>query len=116
MAEVRVALWNCSGLLSGSSALEKINFLQICPSFDILILNETHHKDIQEVQPHLHSFSTSYELFHTEASSDDPYAGIVILVSKRLTPKNCSALLPGRILNLQVEMNQEELNLSAIYG
>ena len=116
MAEMKVAVWNCSGLLSSTSALEKVKFLQVCPSFDILILIETHHRNFQDIQPRLHSFSLSFNFFHTEATSDDPYAGIVILVSNRLSLKSDSVLLPGRIINLRIENNREEFNLSAIYG
>ena len=116
MAEIKVAMWNCSGLLSGSSATEKVSFLQVCPSFDILILIETHHRNITDITSHLHIFSTSFTLFQTEASADDPYAGIVVLVNNRLASSNVSVLVPGRVLNLRIEDGQDGLNVSAIYG
>ena len=116
MTELRIALWNCSGLLSGSSANEKVSFLQVCLSFDILILIETHHQDINDIAALLHTFSTSFTRYHTEASSDDPYAGIVILVSNRLSFMSASELLPGRLLNLRVCDGNDEFNLSAVYG
>lgn len=116
MAEIKFAMWNCSGLLSGNSASEKVGFLQVCPSFDVLALIETHHQKLQDVQALLHIFSTSYTIFHTEATNDDPYAGIVLLVSNRLTTRDSSVLLTGRILNLKVSNGKEEFNLSALYG
>lgn len=116
MAELKVTMWNCSGLLSDSSAAEKIRFLQVCPSFDILILIETHHISLSDITPHLHMFSTAFTISHTEASEDDPYAGIAVLVSNRLTTSNISAVVPGRVLSMTVDNGRDIIVMSIIYG
>ena len=116
MAEIKVSTWNCSGLLSSGSAIEKVNFLQTLPSSDVYVLVETHHKDICDIEAYLHTFSTSFALFQTEAQADDPYAGIIVLVNKRLSAGNASALIPGRIINLKLGNGQENFNFSAVYG
>jgi hypothetical protein len=99
MAGIKVVMWNCSGLLSTSSASDKIEFLDLNTSFDILILVETHHKCFGDISTLLHTYTTTYEIFHTEAVDDDPYAGIVVLVAKSLTPVTSSVLVAGRLLN-----------------
>ena len=81
MGEISVAMWNCSGLLSSSSAKEKIDFLLAATrkNCDILVLIETHHKTIQDIDV-LHLFG-AYNIIHTTATLDDPYAGILFFVS-----------------------------------
>ena len=116
MAEVKVVMWNCSGLLSTSSASEKMEFLGATSSYDILILIETHHKSLSDISTILHPHSTSYTLFHTEASPDDPYAGIAVLVSKTLGGITQSVLVPGRLINLKIDQGRGDLNLSVMYG
>ena len=72
MADINCVMWNCSGMLSTSSANEKINFLkQSAPSpFDILLLVETHHKMIEEVSV-LYMFSQNYHVLHSEVDIND---------------------------------------------
>ena len=116
MSAIRVVMWNCSGFRSPSSASEKMEFIEVNTPFDILILVETHHKDFSDISTLLHTYTTTYNIFHTEASDDDPYAGIVILASKVLAPESSSVLVPGRLLNLKLQDGTKHYNLSAIYG
>ena len=118
MAEIRCVLWNCSGLLLTSSAEEKMDFLatNTNPNFDILVLIETHHKNINDLPSRLHMLTNNFQLLHTPAGINDSYAGIVILVSNRLSIIKRSVLIPGRLLYFKVKNENEEYNISALYG
>ena len=117
MADIKWVMWNCSGLLSSSSQ-EKIDFLRtgIIGPWDILILIETHHKDMTEVQPILNTYNNKYHIIQTEAHSGDPYAGIIVLVDKRFTLTNENVLLPGRLINFNLKTYKTVYNVSALYG
>ena len=116
MSGIRVGMWNCSGILPSSFAAEKMSFLGTLGNFDLLILIETHHKDFMDISPLLHSHVVTHEVLHTEASQDDPYAGVLILVSKAYPILSSSVLIPGRLLNFTLKSGTERLNLSAMYG
>ena len=64
MADIKCIMWNCSGILSSSSSQEKIDFLLASTDFkfDILVLVETHHKLIHDIQSTFHAYSGSYHL------------------------------------------------------
>ena len=118
MAEIRCALWNCSGILPTSSAKEKMDFLRTCTrsNLDVLILVETHHKFLQEISPLLHAYMRNSRVVHTGAQTGDPYAGIAVLVSSRLKVLDQTVLLPGRLLNLRIKGNSKTFNISVVYG
>ena len=116
MTELRFVMWNCSGFLPSSSANEKLQFLESSDSFDVLILIETHHKSIDDVKHVLHRHSSSYKLFHTVASSDDPYAGIIVLVGGAYEVSDFSVVLAGRLINFKLQYAREKYNISVMYG
>ena len=118
MADISCVLWNCSGILSASSAKEKIDFPFTSTNFnfDVLVLVETHHKDIHDIHPSFHTYRNSYHLIHTEAGEDDPCAGIIVLVNKSLTVSGELVVMPGRLLNFKVGNHEGEYNISAVYG
>ena len=104
MADISWVMWNCSGLLPTSSAEEKMKFLaHAITKFDILVLIETHHKNLSDILPQLHVYLNNFELCHSAKVEGDPYGGIAILVSKKLTVLRETYLLPGRLLNLNVQ-------------
>ena len=105
MAEITWAMWNCSGFLPSSSAQTKMDFLNSYneKKFDVLILIETHHKVLQEISALLYTYTNNTFVIHTEASEDDPYAGIAVLISSKLTLLERTILLPGRLLNFKVQ-------------
>ena len=117
MADISWVMWNCSGLLPTSSAEEKMRFLaQAVTKFDILVLIETHHKNLSDILPHLHVYSNNFKICHTAKEEGDPYGGIAILVSKNLTVIQETNLLSGRLLNLTVQSGKETYSVSAFYG
>ena len=118
MTEINCAMWNCSGILPTSSAKEKMDFISSCSSspFDILILIESHHKVFDEISPLLHAHLKDSSVVHTEASAEDPYAGIVVLISKNLRLLSHTIIIPGRLLNLKIKGFKKEYNISTVYG
>ena len=117
MAEITWAMWNCSGILPSSSAQTKMDFLNSHETkFDIVVLIETHHKAFGEISPLLHTYTNKSSIIQTEASEDDPYAGIVVLISSRLTLLERTVLLPGRLLNFKVKRHKKVYNITAMYG
>ena len=116
MAELNCVLWNCSGI-SGSSAGEKVDFLfTFVASFDILVLVETHHRDVNDIHSSFHTYRNAYHFLHTGAVDGDPCAGIVVLINKNLTVSDDLVLMPGRIINFKVGNHGREYNISAVYG
>ena len=108
-------MWNCSGLLSSSSAEEKFNFLQVATNpCDIYVFIETHHKSLQDV-PFLHMFNT-YEVLHSEATEEDSYAGIIIFVNKKYSVLQQKQIIKGRLLNFHLGTGPEKQNISVVYG
>lgn len=118
MAEIKCAMWNCSGILPTSSAEEKMDFFRSCSSspFDILFLIETHHKLLTDVSPLLQAHLKDSAIVHTEASSGDPYAGIIVLVNKNYELLSEAIIIPGRLLNLRIKSEKKEYNISVFYG
>ena len=118
MAEITVALWNCSGILPSSSAREKMDFLKSFTSskFDILILIETHHKVLQEISPLLQTYASDRTVIHSEATVTDNYAGIAVLINTKLTLLEHTSVLPGRILNFKFKSHKKIYNITAFYG
>ena len=117
MASLNCVLWNCAGILRTGAAGEKVEFLMnSIPSFDILVLIETHHSEIDDIQPLFHGYSGSYELLDSGKTEGDPYAGILILVSKQLCITHQTVVMPGRIVNFQITFGVDTFNISAIYG
>ena len=80
MTGIKVVMWNCSGFLSTSSASEKMDFIRVNFDFDVLILIESHHKDVADISRFCHIYSNTYSVLQTEASDGDPFSGILVLV------------------------------------
>ncbi len=118
MADMKWALWNCAGLLSGSSAQEKIDFLRagVGCCWDVLVLVETHHKTMGDVQSTLNTYSNSCHVIHTGVGEGDPYAGIIVFIDKRFVLEGWAVLLPGRLINFKLKTSRAVYNVSAMYG
>ena len=118
MAEVNFAMWNCSGILPGSSAKDKVDFINSCLStkLDVIILLETHHKVLQEITSLPLTYLSNSRVIHTEASDGDPYAGIVVLISNRLSLLEETTLIKGRLLNFKLKCHRKVYNITVLYG
>ena len=118
MTEIKCAMWNCSGILPSSSAKEKMDFINTCTSsdFDILVLIETHHKVLEDVSAALRLYKNKSQVIETGTVEGDTYAGIIVLVSSRLTVLEETVLIKGRLHNFKVKGTRKEYNISAYYG
>ena len=117
MAEIKWAMWNCSGLLPSSSPQRKMDFLNSHETkFDIVVLIETHHKTFADISPLFHTYRNRSSVIQTEASDSDPYAGIVVLINSKFTLLEDSTLIPGRLLNFKIKCHQKVYNVTAMYG
>ena len=117
MAELRFVMWNCSGVLPTSFPEDKLHFLRNnFSNFDVLVLLETHHKDPNELPSTLGVYKNSYDLVHTEATPDDPFAGIIVLVDKRIKIIGQAELIKGRLLNLKLKLGDDANCMSTMYG
>ena len=111
-------MWNCSGVRVSSSAQEKVDFLwsNISGPWDILILIETHHKMIEDIQPVLYTYKNNYHMMHTEAEEVDSYAGIVVFVHNRFKVEDENILLVGRLLKFTLITPKSTYHISIMYG
>ena len=118
MGDITWAMWNCSGLRPSSSPQTKIDFLNSYndTKFDIVILIETHHKVIQEISALLQTYTKCSGIIETEATEDDPYAGIAVLISNKFTLLEKTTLLTGRLLNFKIQCYKKVYNVTAMYG
>ena len=118
MTEIKCAMWNCSGILPSSSAKEKMDFINTCTSsdFDILVLIETHHKVLDDISTALHRYKNKSRVIETGVLEGDTYAGIVVLVSSKLTVLEETELIKGRLHNFRVKGTRKEYNISVYYG
>ena len=93
----------------------KNNFLKatIKINCDIIIIIETHHNNIADI-PIIHNFTNNYDILGTEIDEGDPYAGIIVLLSKKLTITHESELVKERLLNFHVTNGSEKYNISAV--
>ena len=57
-------------------------------------------------------------MIHTKACDEDPYAGIIILVSKKFTILEETELIQGRLVNIKIKhtTTEKEYSITTIYG
>ena len=120
MAEIDYVMWNCSGILPTVATREKLDFLEITTKnrFDILILIETHHKEDNNVPTQLLKYKSTHHMIHTKASENDPYAGIIMFISKSYDILQERELIQGRLLYTKIKhlTTGKEYNITPFYG
>ena len=118
MTEIKCAMWNCSGLLSSSSAKEKMDFINSCTTsdFDMLVLVETHHKVLDDISAALREYKNKISVIETGFDDGDNYAGVAVLISARLTVLEETELIKGRLHNFKIKGTRKEYNISVYYG
>ena len=84
----------------------------------ILPLVEIHHKTEHEFPELIKILNVSHHCIHTPASKDDTFAGIIVLISKHLNISNSEILIPGRLINFQIDTKgkEDEYNFFVFYG
>ena len=118
MATHDCIVWNCGGLTTNSSTFKTL-FLEknFGSKFDVAVLLETHHKDKATLPQELLRYEKYYHIIHSPAPENEPYAGIVCLISHTYNIHERTNLIPGRCLNIKLEKisDKTKFNLTAIY-
>ena len=116
---IKGIFWNCGGLTTASSTLLKANYFrkEFGTNFDIAFLIETHHKNFESIPDELLSYQSTHHIIHSAAASDEPYSGIVGLVSRNYEIVKVSHLIQGRIINVRLRHVAEnsEHSVTAVY-
>ena len=73
MGEITWGVWNCSGLLPSSSPQIKMDFLNSHSDkkYDVLVLIETHHKELADISPLLQTYRKDCAVIQTEVTLSD---------------------------------------------
>ena len=102
--DIKGILWNCGGLTTAGSSLLKANYFQkeFGTNFDIAFLIETHHKNFESIPDEILSYQSTHHIVHSAAASDEPYSGIIGLVSRNYEIVKVSHLIQGRIINVRL--------------
>ena len=120
MAEIDFVMWNCSGVNPTATTKEKLDFLDITTknNFDILTLIETHHRDENILAPQLLRYKSTHHMLHTEATNEDPYAGIIMFISRDFEILQNTDLIKGRLLNTKIRhtITGKKYNITLFYG
>ena len=123
MASFHVKSWNCRGIKARSpSTPPKLDFLETqfnSHPFDILVLLETHHKDMQDLPPLLHGFGLTHHFLHSPTQAPDTHCGVIVVIDKTLFDIIDSDLsIPGRLITatLRHRPTQVDYVFSFYYG
>ena len=120
MAEIDYVMWNCSGVLPTASTNEKLIFLEVTTQnkFEVLILIETHHKEVSDISPQLLRYKNTHHMIQTGANDEDPYAGIIMFIHKKFNIIEMTELIRGRLLNTKIKhtITEKEYNITPFYG
>ena len=119
MSAHKFILWNCAGFrASATSTASKFSFFDSqVPSanFSIAALIETHHKDANDFSQALGQFQETHHLLHSPVKNET-HSGIIILISKQFEIIEHDETIPGRLLNIRLKEQSNDLNLSVFYG
>ena len=118
MASHDTIVWNCGGLTTSSSTFKTLFFEKNFGSkFDIAVFVETHHKDESNLPQELLRYGKYYHIVHSPAPHNEPYSGIICLISKTYTINEKTDLIPGRCINVKIERlsDKTKMNLTAVY-
>ena len=118
MATLDSVVWNCGGLTTSSSTFKAMFFEKnFGTNFDIAVLLETHHRDKAALPQEFLRYEKNYTLIHSPAPDNEPYSGIVCLVSNTYNICETTHLIPGRLFNVKLEnkTDKTKFNLTAVY-
>ena len=118
MAALDTVVWNCGGFTNNSSSPKAIYFEKDFRSnFDVAVFLETHHRQKAELPQELLRYEKKYRIEHSPAPLNEPYSGIVCLISHSYKVCEITHLIPGRCMNLKLEniSDKTKFNLTAVY-
>ena len=122
MTELKIALWNCSGLrATATSTAHKMGFFDKefpNANFALAIFVETHHKGEDEFPELLKEYMHTHNILHTPRPENHTHSGVIVVIRKDLQIISSQIKIPGRLLNVHFRDVVESVtyNLSAFYG
>ena len=86
-------------------------------NFDIGVFIETHHKDKTALPQNLLRYEKAYRIEHSPSPVNEPYSGIVCLISHKYRVCETTELIPGRCINIKLEhiSDKTRFNITALY-
>ncbi len=119
MGEFSGVVWNCGGLTTPGSSPLKTNYFQkqFGTKFDVAFLVETHHKDTTAIPDEILTYQSTHHIIDSAAASDEPYSGIIGIISRNYEIVRVSHLIQGRILNVKLKhvADNSEFSITAVY-
>ena len=121
MASPKVVCWNSAGIRAGANSTPKklAFFDKEFPNgnFAVAAFVETHHKNEDDFSDEFKEYKVTHHLIHTPTNIET-HGGIIVLISKEYNIINQNAIIPGRLLNINITHNttKKEHNLSIFYG
>ena len=101
MPQIRVFSWNKGGLGSGLFQ-ELVAWLETNGSWDVVILQEAHWKEVSDFSSGGMWWLELHSLFGVQCSRPDTSSGILIMPAKRTFSDIATAeLIPGRLLQVR---------------
>ena len=122
MTELKIALWNCSGLRATATfTAHKMGFFDKefpNANFALAIFVETHHKGEDEFPDLIKEYKHTHYVLHTPTPETHTHSGVIIVLRKDLQIISSEIKIPGRLLNVHFRDVAENVmyNLNAFYG
>ena len=78
---------------------------------------ETHHKDDAAIPNEISNYQSTHHIINTPAASDEPYSGIIGLISRNYDIISVTSPIQGRIINAKLRRlaDKVEFSISAVY-
>ena len=122
MTDLKVVLWNCSGLrTSANFTAHKMGFFDKeypNANFAIAVFVETHHRGEDDFPQLFKVYMHTHKVIHTPTPANHSHSGIIIVIRKDLDVLSSCVKIPGRLLNIRFMCKDWNtlFNLTAFYG
>ena len=122
MPDLKIALWNCSGLRSSAAfTAHKMGFFdKEFPDahFGLAIFVETHHRGEDDFPELIKEYKHTHHILHTPTPPHHTHSGVIVLLRKDFEIISTTIKIPGRLLNVKFKdkIENKNYNLSAFYG
>ena len=122
MTELKITMWNCSGVrAAATTTAHKMGFFDKenpNANFAIAVFVETHHRGEDDFPALFKEYKVTHNIIHTPTPGDQTYSGIIVFVRKDLEILSHCTPIPGRLLNFKFRDKSDDkvYNISAFYG
>ena len=122
MADIKIVSWNPQGIHKNSKNTQlKCDFLEKeynHNNFDILTLQETHHKNENTLPKYIHDLKITHAFLDSPAPENNPYAGIIVLIKNEWEIIRVMIIIEGILVQIKVKKRDDSLicNLIFVYA